>query len=121
MKEASMKSSQVQRNRTLKNIIYCAIVFACLLYYDTKGRVTEIFRKTLMKNAVKILLKIPIKTIIISNTKISTKITSHIRGCAISMQSYSFPLRKIQIQSNDVRRRHPINQSETRIELWFGV
>jgi len=97
-------SNQVDRGWTLKNIIYCKIVFVYLLYVlkRERERVTKTLRKKVLKNAVQTIIKVVIKTTIISNTKIPTKMTSRTRDYAIPIQSKAFPLRKIQIRNNDV-------------------
>jgi len=55
-----------------------------------------------LKNSAQTIIKIVIKTTIISNTKIPTKMTSRASGYANPIQSKALPLRKIQIQNNDV-------------------
>ena len=60
-----------------------------LLYFDAKERVTKTLRKTIVKNAIRIRIKIIIKTTLISNTKISIKVTSRTRDCAIHILFYS--------------------------------
>jgi len=84
---------QVKRSWTLKNIIYCTIAFVYLLYFDAKERVTKTLRKTVVKNAIRIRIKIITITTIISNTKTSIKVTSRTRDCA----THILAIRKIQI------------------------